>query len=273
MDFLFLKRNLSSDDDDDDRPLTTSSLIAFIFAFIVQELYFISQIYFIFKYNKKFIEKKHIPYLQIFLNLLNTSTYVVIAIKGTGDFQNLVTNGIGLGLCLIVVLQLYLSLSKKKNSNPNYIFNFFFIFNIIFQIYYFIFKYKEGASKYITIVINILMYLSLNIGTYYAFKEGKPDRIPILSAVLGLLSSTGWTIYAACLDGSPDNITLFSNLISILVLVFTIACYIYLIKCHKPEKIVNTDTDIKINASTKSKEMTTNIETTENHEGDDSQDL
>ena len=274
---FFVKQNLSKDDDDDDRPLTTSSLIAFIFAFIVVELYFISPIYFIFKYNKKYIEKKHIPFLQIFLNLLNCSTYVVIAVKGTGDFQNLVTNGIGVTLCLIVVLQLWLSLSKKKNTNPNYIFNFFFIFNIIFQIYYFIFKYAEDATKYITIVINICMYLSLNIGTYYAFKENKPDRIPILSAVLGLLSSIGWTTYAACLDGKPDNITLFSNIFSAVVLISTIASYMYLVKVHKPENIIKeTDTnekDINNSSSNNNKEMPIQMQTNYNNEDKENNDL
>ena len=217
-----------------DKTLSVSSLVSFIFAFIVVELYFISPIYFIFKYNRRYIEKKHIPFFQIFINLLNCSTYVVIAIKGNGDFQNLITNSIGVALCLIVVLQLWLSMSKKKNNQ--YIFNFVFIFNIIFQIYYFIFKYYEEATDYITIVINISMYLSLNIGTYYAFKENKADRIPILSAVLGLLSSIGWTVYSACLGNGVDNITFFSNIFSILVLFLTILCYIYLIKFHSPLK-------------------------------------
>ena len=183
--------------------------------------------YFIYKYNQKYIERKHIPFVQIFFNLLNCSTYVVIAIIGTGDFQNLVTNLIGFILCLIVVFHLYFSLPKKKYDN--YLLHNFIIFNIIFQLYYFIFKYNEGLSKYITIIINILMYMSLNIGTYYAFKEKKPDLIPILSAVLGFFASLGWAIYAACL-GEHDPITLLSNIFSFLVIISTILSYIYLLK-------------------------------------------
>ena len=226
--------NLGKDDSNKDKKLKTSSTIAFIFAFIVVELYFISPIYFIFKYNRRYIEKKHIPFIQIFLNLLNCSTYVVIAIKGDGDFQNLITNLIGVFLCLVVVIQLWISMSKKKNNQ--YIFNFVFIFNIIFQIYYFIFKFCEEATKFITIIINILMYSSLNIGTYYAFKENKVDRIPILSAVLGLLSSIGWTIYSYSLGEGVDDITFFSNFFSILVLVLTITFYIYLVIFQSPIK-------------------------------------
>ncbi len=198
--------------------LSNSSLIAFIFAFILVQLYFISPIYFIFKYNKKFIEMKHIPFLQIFLNLLNCITYVVIAETGTGDIQNLITNLIGSCLCLIVIIYLYVSISKKLDSN--YILYFFIVLNIIFQIYY----------------LNIFMYLSLNIGTYFAFKEKKPDRIPILSAFLGLLSSIGWTIYSATLENvALDNITFFSNIFSFLVIIFTIVSYFYLDRCNKSE--------------------------------------
>ena len=238
---IFNQNGTDNAEDNDDKSLKASSLVAFIFAFIVVELYFISHLYFIFKYNRRYIEKKHIPFLQIFLNLLNCSTYVIIAIKGKGDFQNLITNSIGVALCLIVVIQLWISMSKKKKNQ--YFFKFFFIFNIIFQIYYFIFRScGEKTTGHITIIINISMYLSLNIGTYYAFKENKPDRIPILSAVLGLLSSIGWTVYSACLE-DDDLITLISNMLSIIVLVFTIVCYIFLIKFQSPIKkeIINIE--------------------------------
>lgn len=244
-----LTNKTDGDNTKDEKDLNPKSLISFIFAFIIVELYFISPTYFIFKYNKKYIEKKHIPFLQIFLNLLNCSTYVVIALTGNGDFQNLITNLIGVIICLLVILHLWLSLPNKKNSN--YLFNFFFVFNIIFQIYYFIFKYKKSITDYITIIINISMYLSLNIGTYYAFKENKADRIPILSAVLGLLSSIGWTLYAAFLgeDQGKDFITLFSNIFSFLVLIFTIFCYIYLaiFKSHIKNNINILDSDTKNN--------------------------
>lgn len=224
-----------NNDEQGDRPLTTSSLIAFIFAFIAVELYFISPIYFIFKYNKKYIQRKHLPILQIFLNLLNCSTYVIISLMGKGDFQNLITNSIGVVLCLIVVFQLWFSLSKIKNNH--YVFHFFFVFNIIIQIYYILFKYIKKSSEIITIIINIFMYLSLNIGTYYAFKEKRPDRIPILSAVLGLLSSIGWTLYAHFLgELHKDKITLLSNSLSIAVTSLTVALYIFAIIFKKFKK-------------------------------------
>lgn len=250
MEKIFLTKE--SDGSNKERTLTTSSLISFIFAFIVVELYFISPVYFIFKYKKRYIELKHIPFLQIFLNLLNCSTYVVIALLGDGDFQNLITNSIGVTLCLIVIFQLWSSLSKKKNSS--YIFFFFFIFNIIFQIYYFIFKFKKEISTYITIIINICMYLSLNIGSYYAFKENKPDRIPILSAILGLLSSIGWTTYSACLEEGIDSITLFSNSFSIFVLALVIAFYIYLLYCRSNSQSIVIEKNEKDINSNKNKD-------------------
>ena len=242
----------SNDDGEEskEKSLNTSSLIAFIFAFIIVELYFISPMYFIFKYNRRFIQKKHIPFLQILLNLLNCSTYVVIALIGTGDFQNLITNIIGIILCLIVIIQLYISLYNRKSSK-NILLHFYLIFNTIFQIYYFLYKFLPNSFRYITIIINISMYLSLNIGTYYAFKENRPDRIPILSAVLGLLSSIGWSVYSLCLEEDLDTITLNSNIASFLVIIFTIICYIYLVKCKESvKKENNMKNDNNINSST-----------------------
>lgn len=234
-------------------------MIAFIFSFIVVELYFVSPIYFIIKYNNKYIKKKHLPIIQIFINLLNCSTYVIIALKGTGDFQNFLTNIIGVILCLIVILELWLSLSKNKSSN--YLLPTFLISNCIFQLYYYIFKiHSKGKNKekekeendlifqILPIIINISMYSSLNIGVYYAFKEKKADRIPLLSAILGLLSSIGWTTYSLFDEdkeeenkkNKADIITLISNALSIIVLVIPIASYLYLSTKYKLNQSVNT---------------------------------
>lgn len=239
----------------EEKDLSTKSLIAFIFSFIVVELYFVSPIYFIIKYNNKYIKKKHLPIIQIFINLLNCSTYVIISLKGTGDFQNFLTNIIGVVLCLIVILELWLSLSKSKNTN--YLLPIFIIFNGIFQLYYIIFKineYEEDKNKKIysvlTIIINICMYSSLNIGVYYAFKEHKADRIPLLSSILGLLSSIGWSVYSVAVKYDEDNknkeeesnsdiITMVSNTISIIVLIIPIVSYIYLAKKYPNTTMAN----------------------------------
>ena len=238
----------------EEKDLSTKSLIAFVFSFIVVELYFVSPIYFIIKYNNRYIKKRHLPIYQIFINLLNCSTYVIIALKGTGDFQNFLTNIIGVTLCLIVILELWLALSKRKNSN--YILPTFLICNCIFQLYYCIFKIGGGdktISKALTIIINICMYSSLNIGVYYAFKEKKADRIPLLSAILGLLSSIGWTTYSIAVESDEKNkekkegkvesdsdiITKLSNAISIIVLVIPIISYIYIAKKYKNNTSTN----------------------------------
>ena len=260
--------NLKDNEEPKEKILNNSALIAFIFAFIIVELYFISPMYFLFKYNRKYIQRKHIPIVQMFLNLLNCLTYVMISLTGTGDFQNLITNSIGTILCLLVIIQLYISLSHNRSSK-NLLLHFFLVFNIIFQIYYFLYKYIPESYRFLTILINITMYLSLNIGTYYAFKEKKPDRVPILSTVLGLLSSIGWSVYAACLGESMDTITLYSNIFSFLVLIFPIVCYIYLVKCQKQitndtnlisDKNINNDRDTDKNVGTQLSEKENNDE-------------
>jgi len=239
----------------EEKDLSTKSLIAFIFSFIVVELYFVSPIYFIIKYNNKYIKKKHLPIIQIFINLLNCSTYVIISLKGTGDFQNFLTNIIGVVLCLIVILELWLSLSKSKNTN--YLLPIFIISNGIFQLYYYIFKIEGGnqtISSALTIIINICMYSSLNIGVYYAFKEKRADRIPLLSAILGLLSSIGWSLYSVAVQYDEDKqdieeetesdiITMLSNTISIIVLIIPIVSYIYLAKKYPNNTISNNLTE------------------------------
>ena len=98
------------------------------------------------------------------------------------------------------------------------------------------------------------MYLSLNIGVYYAFKEKKADRIPLLSAILGLLSSIGWTTYSTIAieadekndekkkekdKSDSDFITQLSNAISIIVLVIPIISYIYIAKKYKNNENAN----------------------------------
>ena len=54
----------------EEKDLSTKSLIAFIFSFIVVELYFVSPIYFIIKYNNRYIKKRHLPIYQISKNLI-----------------------------------------------------------------------------------------------------------------------------------------------------------------------------------------------------------
>ena len=271
-------RNLSLEE----KNLSPGGLVAFIFSFILVELYFVSPIYFIIKYNNKYIKKKHLPIIQIFANLLNCATYVIIAIKGTGDFQNFLTNIIGVILCIIVVLELWLSLYKRKSSN--YLLPFFLISNIIFQIYYYIFKINKGEEKnknelifqILPIIINICMYLSLNIGVYFGFKEKRADRIPLLSAILGLLSSIGWTIYSSFerneeVDNNEDGenksdiITRISNGISIIILIVPIVSYIYLSKKYQ----MNQNMDNTVTEDSEKKKIDLENKALDEQEGND----
>jgi hypothetical protein len=269
----------------EEKDLSPGGLVAFIFSFIVVELYFVSPIYFIIKYNNKYIKKKHLPIIQIFANLLNCATYVIIAIKGTGDFQNFLTNIIGVILCIIVVLELWLSLYKRKSSN--YLLPFFLISNIIFQIYYYIFKINKDGEKnknelifqILPIIINICMYLSLNIGVYFGFKEKRADRIPLLSAILGLLSSIGWTIYSSfdnneIVDNNNNNedgknksdiITRISNGISIIILIVPIVSYIYLSKKYQ----MNQNMDNTVTEDSEKKKIDLENKALDEQEGND----
>ena len=213
--------------------LNNYSLTSFIFAFIVVEIYFISPVYFIYKYKKSYMKFKHIPFFQIFFNFFNCSNWVAIALQGEGDFQNFITNIIGVCINLIVIQRFYSSISHKKSHY--YKLPIFIIINLVFQFEYILYKFNnEYFSKIVTVVVNVCMYSSINIGVYYGFKEKRADRIPLLSAILGFLSTIGWIFYSIFLndnyDVTEDITTFLSNVLSILSLITPIICYIYLTK-------------------------------------------
>ena len=244
-----------------DNTLTEPSLAAFLFGFIFVELYFASPLYFIFKFNKKYIEFRHLPIIQMFINCLNCFCYVLLALYGIGDFQNLLTNTIGTLICLYCIFKLWQSLLPIKKAI--YVLYLFTLFNVIFQIYYAIIRYNNDANTTISIINNIAMYLSLNIGTYYGFKENRHDVIPILSTVLGLIASTGWVVYSKLYskpDDDGNDVTTYSNIVSFTCLIIPLLSYIFLAKCRKGSKnyklIKIGDRLVTNNTSSFEKEMT-----------------
>ena len=222
--------------------LEIEAFIFFIFAFVFVTLYFLSPLYFIYKYEHKQIDLKSLPFLQVFFNALNCTIYVAAALSETGDFQNLLTNLISLLVCVFVLLKLWIVIAKGNEASTYFIY-LLIIYNIIFQIGYYIYRSddEEGyLSQYSAIVGNILMYLSLNQNDISAFKEKRPDKIPILSCCLGLLTSLGWLFFAMYSKEDIDDdqsyeITFFSNLFSFFMLITPIVEYLFLIIKYKDE--------------------------------------
>ena len=218
-----------------------------ILSFCCQELYYLSPLYFIFKYKKKCIEMKNLPLFQIFSNTLNCLFFITAVLKKAGDFENLITNTFGFVFCLIVVYQLFHSLTKFKEKLSGHFFYLFIIYNLCFQFFYYI---SGMTSQIISKILNVSMYFFCNQNDYYAFKEKKSGIIPILSCVLGLSSSIGWIIYnTLVLYDNPTNedITwknLYTNIVGCLFLVFPILEYTYIrMKYELIKEIVKKDDD------------------------------
>lgn len=232
------------------------SLVAscvFILSFIVVESYFISPAYFIYKFEHNYIKINEVPFLQIFFNTLNCAIYVSAAISESGDFQNLLTNSVGLVICLFILLRLWLVLFKN-NKTPGFFIYLLIIINIIFQISYLIYRLDDDEGKltqYFATVINICMYLVLNQNDISAYKEKRADKIPILSCILGLISSIGWFLYAYANQEKQeeekeetqqsDVITFYANLFSFIILIFPITEYFILFCKYKKNENRNDD--------------------------------
>lgn len=196
---------------DDEEIVRGDAAIFFIFAFIFYLFYMLTPFYFVKKYDNKLIEIKEVPFVQIFFNILNCCFYIIIAIKGTGTLQNLLTNIIGLCASFSVLIYLWLILKKDKGIDLFYL---FLIINAIFQISYFVYRVENltNFTSDMAIIINILMYLSINQNDIYAIKEKRADLIPVLSSTFGLLTSFCWYFFGYLAE---DRTTWISNIISI----------------------------------------------------------
>lgn len=228
---------------DQDMKLRPLDFISFILAFLGVEFYYISPLYFIKKYEHKLIELQEVPFIQLFCIILNCSAYMIFGIKGRGDFQNLLTNSIGLLLGLLVLFRLWYIIQKNKGSE--YYFYLFLILNIIFQIFYFIYRSEnaEQLSEFVAKIMNVTMYLVINQNDFFAWNQKRADKIPILSACLGLVASFFWFLFAYFTspnqrESNSSQVTKFSNGVSIFVLIIPIGEYLYLKLKYKKEKEV-----------------------------------
>lgn len=218
---------------DQDMKLKPKDFIFFLLAFLAVEFYYISPLYFIKKYEHKLIELYEVPFIQLLCIILNCSAYMIFGIKGRGDFQNLLTNSIGLLLGLLVLFRLWYVIQKDKGSE--YYFYLFLILNIIAQIFYFIYRSEnaEELSEFVAKIMNVTMYLVINQNDFFAWNQKKAEKIPILSACLGLVASFFWFLFAYFTspnkrESNSSQVTQFSNGVSIFVLLVPIAEYVYL---------------------------------------------
>lgn len=222
-------------------------LILFLFAFFNVQIYFLSPLIFIYKYEKKQIELKEFPFIQVFFNFLNCFAHVLYAAKGYGALETLINNFVGLLISLGVYIRMWIALYKR--GLKSIWFYLFVVTNIIFQCCFKAFTTKQPDTlSLLSLTLNILMYLSTNQNIILAIRSGDASKLPFISAIFGLIASIFWILwYSYGVAGktvdskafSRKEVNNFANAISIFCLIIPITLYLLLRKNKKSEKDEN----------------------------------
>lgn len=190
---------------------------------IVSLLYFLSPLVQIIMLYKRKLEPQSIPLFLLLSILLNCLFWVIYA---TEDKDNilvlpLVTNSIGLGVNIVLMfLYLYIFLEQKLWEFLGYS---FFVVDILVEIYYLMMRYivhnnikrHPQLIEFIANIIGVFMYASPAQNIFKVIKTGKYEMLPILTNVLGFVSTLIWLFYGATTE-KPQ--TLASNGISFLII-------------------------------------------------------
>lgn len=144
------------------RDPTIYELMILILSIIIVEAYFFSPGISFYLYFKGKLKSEYLPSFTIFFNLVNCILWVILgSTKKPKDIQMLVTNGVGFTVSLTWIVLYWVILSK--NNLVGSLIHLFNVFNIIFQIFYFlmtIFPNSEKIAQGTPIAINVMMYVS-----------------------------------------------------------------------------------------------------------------
>lgn len=170
-------------------------LIFAILGVTFNEIYFASPCIFIYRHYKEKLELKYLPTIQVLINLLNCSQWIISGIHGNEeeiDYQKIICNSIGAIISAILIVFLWSFYSRKNHKE--YLIYLFMIFNVAFQIFYICFYFtrdKQLPELTITlsIIFNIAMYSSPLIQVYFAWKTKTKELIPIFNVCFGFLAS------------------------------------------------------------------------------------
>lgn len=216
-------------------------LIFAILGVAFNEIYFASPCIFIYRHYKEKLELKYLPTIQVLINLLNYSQWIISGIHGNKeeiDYQKIICNSIGAIISAILIVFLWSFYSRKNHKE--YLIYLFMIFNVAFQIFYICFYFTRDKqlpelTMTLSIIFNIAMYSSPLIQVYFAWKTKTKELIPIFNVCFGFLASLSWIIYSSfSLIENRDSFI--ANIGSITVLFPSILSYLILMK-----KFPNTD--------------------------------
>ena len=221
--------------------VATMRMILIVIGTTLIEIYYASPGIMLYKYNKEKIPEKMIPTLQILTNLFNTITWIISGLKTkapgqsftVGEKQKIICNSIGTAIGLVLTFFLWLVYSKNKKSE--HLIYLFMIYNVFIQIFYIIFRIDlQMLSKCMSIILNIIMYSTPLIYSYYAYRCNNRKIIPIVNVAFGTSAAAVWVGYAlfgyfgqkdSSFNNWEDWDSLIANSLSLLVLIPNIVFY------------------------------------------------
>ena len=203
---------------------------------ITSSIIYLSPIIPFYKILKDELKYKKYPGLILFLSLMNCILWADYGLL-ISDKYIYISNTIG-GILLLVWITIYLFFLLKKNFKLSLGFNFFLIISITFIMSLFYFVVPNYGTGIAATFFNILLYVMPVKNILKVIEKTNIKYIPIFSAILGLINSTCWLIYAIC--SNEYNIyyqILIAQGIGFVLGIFQIVIYImYYFKYKKKEK-------------------------------------
>ena len=163
---------------------------------ITSSLIYLSPIIPFYNILKNELKYKKYPGLVLMLSLMNCILWTVYGLK-IDDKYIYISNTIG-GIFLLVWITIYLFFLSKKNFKLSGGFNVFLLISITFIMSLFYFMVPEEGTGIAATFFNLLLYVMPVKNILKVIDKTNIKYIPIFSAILGLVNSSCWIIYAIC---------------------------------------------------------------------------
>lgn len=98
--------------------MVTQQLIFTILGVTFNEIYFATPCIFIYRHYKGQLDLKYLPTIQVLINLLNCSQWIISGIHGKKqkiDYQKIICNSIGAIISAILIVFLWAFYSRKNH--------------------------------------------------------------------------------------------------------------------------------------------------------------
>ena len=216
-----------------------------ILSFIFSLLYYLTPILFLFNLYRKLINKKYVSYFSLGSLYLNGLLYFTFCLSTRKNPNySIITlelcNLIGALLCFIFSL-IYINLVYKDKKKFELIILFIFSSLILILLEYVLINFCVNNNHsnlkniffYSINVFNILMYLPSGFNIIKIIKDKIPEKIILISSIIGLLNCISWIIFAIdniVIDNGNSVHIIISNSFSALICINQIILFFYFLR-------------------------------------------